>query len=248
MGCCPCAFQQQPSAHATRRYLSFRRTVVCCVCGVSRCWWWGGGSFSSLPAPVIGPGTTMKPLKKQPTDLKIQLLPLLHLTSKAVIGFQPSFSARDHLTRAVFLNLSSSRTGQRGDDIEELAAAFHIQKWKSDPVFWGCGSQLGGPTCPDATTPSRRSQPTKSHCPCIPRTWTHGKGKQPSFSVLSVASVIVSSFTPPPPSACSQPIPDSQLGRSPTPQDPDSLRRANPHPVSPALSLRGAPVLQLPGR
>lgn len=218
--------------HATRRYLSFRRTVVCCVCGVSR-WWWGGGSFSS---PVIGPETITKPLKKKPTDLKTQLLPLLHLTSKAVIGFQRSFSARDHLTRAVFLNLSApGRDGGGGDDLKK-SRPLSIYKSGNLIRYTGAvlvnasslwiGSQLRGLTQPP---PSRPSQPTKSYCPCIPSTWTHGKGKQalPAWQVI-----IVSSFTPLPlplpPHTCSQPIPRHQLGRSNPPQDPDSPRRASP--------------------
>lgn len=74
---------------------------------------------------------------------------------------------------------------------------------------------------PGATTPpSRRSQPTKSHCPCIPSTWTHGKGKQTS---PSVASVIV---TPPLP---------------PHPHNPPPF---SPHPVTPPPKTLILPVVQ----
>lgn len=243
--------------HATRRYLSFRRTVVCCVCGVSR-WWWGGGSFSS---PVIGPETITKPLKKKPTDLKTQLLPLLHLTSKAVIGFQRSFSARDHLTRAVFLNLSApGRDGGGGDDLKKsrplsIYKSGNLIRYTGavlvNPSSLWIGSLLRGPTQPP---PSRSSQPTKSYCPCIPSTWTHGKGKQalPAWQVI-----IVSSFTPSPSPSPHIHVPNpSPVINSAGPTLPKTLilpvvqaRRAPSAPrLSRAIPPRHAPVFQLPGR
>jgi hypothetical protein len=88
------------STHATRRYLSFRSTVVyCCMRGFSALCGVGGGAAgaSSPPGLVIGPWPITKPFQEETNRPENSAFPLLHLTPRATTGFQGSFSARDHL-------------------------------------------------------------------------------------------------------------------------------------------------------